>query len=184
MAASSDTLLPPNATALERAIARTIAARFDALTAPYRQLWSPTDCPVKLLPWLAGTLGVDGWDASWPEAVRRSRIAASIAIHRQQGTIGAVESVVSAYGGNVVLTMWHDMTPVGTPFTFALSVALGGQSGAAPSAAFIDAMIADVTRAKGARDIFTFTAALNTIGSIGLVGAARSATYARLECQA
>ena len=70
------------------------------------------------------------------------------------------------------------------PYTFALTVALSGQNGEAPSAAFIDDIITDVTRACGARDQFTFTVAFSAAAQLGLFAAARVATYARLELQA
>lgn len=175
-------LLPPNATPLEQALAATIAAQLGALASPLRDLWNPMTCPEPILPWLAWTLAVDNWDATLPLPIKRARIASAIAIHRHKGTVQAVRDVIASYGGTVNLALWHETTPVGDPFTFAMSIALTSLSGAVPSAAFIDGLIADVTRAKGARDSFTFTIALNAIGGIGLFGAARAATYARLEC--
>jgi phage tail P2-like protein len=181
MSSAPTDLLPPNATPLELALARTMAAQIGALPVPLRDLWNPASCPVPLLPWLAGTVGVDGWDGTWPETVQRARIAAAIMINRHKGTLGAVQNVIAAYGGTVQMTRWDQTEPPGVPFSFALAVALGAQGGVPPTAAFIDGLIADVTRAKGARDTFTFTVALNAIGAIGLFGAARPAVYARLE---
>jgi phage tail P2-like protein len=177
-------LLPPNATPLEQAVGETIAIQIGALTAPLRDLWNPATCPEPLLPWLAWSLAVESWNSTWPEAVKRARIASAIAIHRTKGTVQAVRDVIAAYGGTVKLTVWYETSPAGDPFTFALSIALGAQAGAAPDADFITGLIDDVTRAKGARDTFTFTVALNAIGAIGLFAAARPATYARLECAA
>jgi phage tail P2-like protein len=171
------TLLPPNATPLETALAQTIANRIGGLTVPLRELWNPATCPLTLLPWLAWTLAADNWDSTWPESVKRARIASAIAIHRYKGTMQAVQDVITAYGGTVQLS-------IPAPFTFALLVALGTQSGTPPTAAYIDDVIADVTRAKGARDTFTFTVATNATAAIGVIGAARAAIYARLECAA
>jgi len=173
-------LLPPNSTPLERAIEATIAAQLGALPVPLRTLWNPASCPEALLPWLAATLGVESWDATWPVQVKRARIAAAIAILRHNGTQGAVEAVVAAYGGSVVLTNWFETTPPGTPFTFALTVAVGGGA-TPPSADFITGLIADVSRAKGARDQFSFGTALTGAAAIGVLGYARPAVYARLE---
>ena len=127
---------------------------------------------------------MQSWDATWPEAVKRARIAAAIAILRHNGTEQAVRDVITAYGGSVNLVKWYETTPPGTPFTFTLSVVVGGQSDSVPSADFINGMIADVSRAKGARDHFTFTIGLNATAAIGVQGAARPAIYARLECHA
>ena len=54
-------LLPPNASALERAIAAT-GAGIDTLPVAVRDVWNPATCPVALLPWLAWALAVDEWD--------------------------------------------------------------------------------------------------------------------------
>lgn len=177
-------ILPPNSTPLELAIEATIAAQLAALEVPpLRDLWNPATCPDALLPWLAWTLGVESWDASWPDQVKRARVAAAIAILRHNGTRQAVADVIAAYGGNVALTTWFETVPPGDPYTFTLAVSVGGQSGVAPSADFITGMIADVGRAKGARDQFTFTLAVNATASIGVIGAARPAIYARLTLQ-
>ena len=170
-------LLPPNATPLELALAQTMAQRIGAIAVPLRALWNPATCPVALLPWLAWTLAVENWDGTWPESTKRARIASAIAIHRYKGTLQAVEDVIAAYGGSVQLT-------IGAPYAFTLSVALATQGGTPPTADFIDGMIGDVTRAKGARDTFTFTISQNAVAAIGVYGAARPAIYARLECAA
>ena len=94
-------LLPPNATALERAAADAIGARFDA-PVPIRDLWSPERCPAALLPWLAWALSVDVWDAAWPEATRRRVIAESLAIHRIKGSRASVERAIAAMDLGVV----------------------------------------------------------------------------------
>jgi phage tail P2-like protein len=177
-------LLPPNATALEIALAQTMAAQIGALQAPLRVLWNPASCPLALLPWLAATLAVENWDSSWPETVKRARIASATAIHRHKGTVRAVQDIIAAYGGTASLTLWHETTPPGAPYTFTLSIALNTIDGAAPGADYIDGLINDVTRAKGARDTFTFQIANNGVADLGLFAVARPAIYARLECAA
>ncbi len=184
MADTAPSLLPPNATPLERALAQTMAARLGALDAPLRDLWNPATCPVDLLPWLAWSVAVDNWDSTWPEWLKRARITAAIAIHRAKGTQQAVYDVVNAYGGNVHMSIWWQTLPLGAPFTFELWISLGAIDGLAPGSDFIDGLIADVTRAKGARDTFTFTISQNAIGAVGLFAAARPAIYARVETAA
>lgn len=90
-------LLPPNATALERAAADAIGARAD-MGVPVRDLWSPERCPAPLLPWLAWALSVDVWDDAWPEATRRRVIAESLSIHRIKGSRASVERAIAAMG--------------------------------------------------------------------------------------
>ena len=173
-------LLPPSSTRLERAVEQLALARLDALPEPLRALWSPQDCPEALLPWLAWALSIDQWSPDWPVALRRARVATAVAIQRSKGTRGAVERVVTSFGGGVAIREWWETTPPGDPHTFQLIVALGS-GGAAPSAELIDAVIAEVTRAKPARSHFTFALALNAGASIGIMAVARPIAAARLS---
>ena len=177
-------LLPPNASELERALEQLSGVRLGDIAVPLRDLWSAEHCPELLLPWLAWALSVDQWSADWPLHVRRARVASAIAIQRIKGTAQSVIDVVASFGGNVVVREWFDQTPLGDPCTFSLTVALGGQSGAVPSASFIDAVIAEVARTKPARCTFDFTLALTAGARVGLFSAARAVTAARLWCQA
>ena len=45
-------LLPPGSTRLEKALEQVAAGLLDIPT-PVRAVWSPKDCPIELLPWLA-----------------------------------------------------------------------------------------------------------------------------------
>lgn len=91
------TLLPPNATPLERALA-SVLARISDVPVPIADLWNPARCPAPLLPWLAWTLSVDEWDSGWPEEVQREVIAASVDIHRHKGTIWAMRRALVVAG--------------------------------------------------------------------------------------
>lgn len=93
----TETLLPANATALERALA-TVAARVSGVPVPIGDFWSPERCPAALLPWLAWALAVDHWDPDWPEEVRRHVIAASIDVNRRAGTVWAMRRALEAAG--------------------------------------------------------------------------------------
>ncbi|EGD58385.1 phage-related tail protein [Novosphingobium nitrogenifigens DSM 19370] len=178
-----ETLLPPNATPLETALAKTMAARLGALPVDLRALWNPQACPEALLPWLAWTLAVDKLSDTWPLAVRRARIASAIAIHRHKGTVQAIKSIIAAYGGSFNLAEWWQTTPRGDPYTFSLSLAVGGQT-SAPSADLVEGLIADIERAKPARAHFTVAIATNAAAAIGLAALARGSIYARLSATA
>lgn len=90
-------LLPPNASAFERAAAEALGAGLSPAL-PIRDLWSPERCPAPLLPWLAWALSVDAWDAGWPEETQRRVIAESLGIHRVKGSRAAVERALAALG--------------------------------------------------------------------------------------
>lgn len=88
-------LLPPNATAIERSIE---AATDRPIPIPIADLWSPADCPAPILPWLAWALSVDHWDAAWPEETKRAVVAASAEVHRHKGTVWAMRRALNVAG--------------------------------------------------------------------------------------
>lgn len=177
-------LLPPNSTGLERALEQLAALRTDALPAPHRDYWSARACPEDALPWLAWGLSIDLWDPAWPLEVRRARVASAIAIQRIKGTAKSVADVVASFGGQVGIREWWEQSPPGTPHTFSLFVSLGGQGDVAPSAEFIDAVIAEVRRAKPVRSHFDFTVALSARARLGLRAVGRPAVAARVSARA
>jgi phage tail P2-like protein len=177
------TLLPPNATALERAI-ETSMARIGDVAVPLRSLWNPDNCPVDLLPYLAWALSIDSWSSGWSETVKRARVRQALAIQRSKGTSASVRDVVASFGGVVALREWWQMTPPGEPHTFSLVLNLTDGAGAPVDAAFADAVIAEVYRTKPVRSHFTFSQALSATAGIVPVAAARPATFARLTMTA
>lgn len=177
------TLLPPNATAFERAI-EAATARVGNVPVPLRDLWNPATCPLSLLPYLAWALSIDSWSSDWPEMVKRKRVAAALQIQRSKGTADAVRTVVESFGGAVALREWWQTTPRGAPHTFELVVSLDGLVGAEQTAAFADAVIAEVHRAKPVRSVFTFSQALTARADLGVIAAARPAVFARLSLAA
>lgn len=82
-------LLPPNATALEREVARVVVGRLAALAAPIRELHDPAACPPALLAALAWGRRVEPWDPAAPLAAQRAAIAGSAAAYRLHGTPAA-----------------------------------------------------------------------------------------------
>ena len=96
-------LLPPNATALERALDGA-AARAALVPAPLRELWSADDCPVGLLPWLAWALNVDYWRADWSPERRRENVKQSVSWHRSKATLGALQDALLRAGVRSVVS--------------------------------------------------------------------------------
>ncbi|MDN4572679.1 phage tail protein I [Pandoraea cepalis] len=98
-------LLPPNATPLERAVARALAD-LAGVPIPLRDLWNIDRCPVKLLPYLAWTFSVDRWDDTWSEATKRDVIRRSFWLHKRKGTIGALRRAVEPLGYLIEVIEW------------------------------------------------------------------------------
>ena len=129
-------LLPPNATPQEREMALTISRISDiqeragnspvlanaGASLAVRDLWNIANCPSALLPWLAWALSVSQWDSTWTDSQKRAVLNAAVSVHKTKGTIGAVQSVIAAFGLGLEIQEWQNETPTGTPYTFNLVV--------------------------------------------------------------
>lgn len=112
----SESLLPPNATPLERAMESILNERIGAVPVPLRDLWNSESCPSALLPYLAWACSVDVWDNDWEDATKRRVIASSFIVHRQKGTVGAVKTALDALGFEATITEWWE--EAAQPHTF------------------------------------------------------------------
>lgn len=171
-------LLPSNATALERTFEQA-TADLSALPVPLRELWSPDACPEHLLPWLAWSLSLDSWQPYWPEAIKRERIRQAVEIARRKGTAKSVRDVVSSFGSSLALREWWQTSPRGTPHTFEVVLTLG--AGVPNTAAYQQDIIGEIERTKPVRSHFTFTLGLSASGGLGLQGVARPIVYRRIQ---
>ena len=179
----SQSLVPVNATILERALER-LTRRVDVVPVPLRDLWNPWTCPARFLPWLAYALSIDSWDPAWPEGVKRNLVAQAIDIQRKKGTAASVRQVVEAFGGAIALREWWQMTPPGAPYTFDLVLTLNGEGGQPATAAFVNQVIDEVARTKPAGAHFNFTQGVSAEAGLGVAGAARAAVFRRLQLEA
>ena len=175
-------ILPPGSTPLEKALEQ-IAARLLDIDVRIRAVWSPDDCPIELLPWLAWGLSLDNWSTGWPESIKRERVRQAIAIARRKGTAASVRSVIASFGGAVAIREWWQSEPKGDPHTFSLVLNLD-QPDAPATAAYVDQVIAEVGRAKPVRSRFTFTQSVSAQARVGLAAAMRPTICARLPCTA
>lgn len=97
-----------------------VTARLSAITIALRTLWTPTACPVDLLPYLAWALSVDRWDRDWPAARKVAAIQQSYWLHRRKGTRAAVRRVIEDMGFSATFAEWFDVGD--EPGTFRLEV--------------------------------------------------------------
>ena len=176
-------LLPPNATKLERGL-EAATARIGDVPLPLRPLWNPATCPIEILPWLAWSLSIDFWDPDWTEEVKRAQVAGAIAFHRRKGTRGAVREVIDTYGVGITIGEWFEQDPPAAPYTFQIDLPLTGDDGDISSAAFAERVASEVARTKPVRAHFDFRQRLSCDGGVGLTGAGRAAIYARLPIAA
>lgn len=177
-------LLPPNATRLERALEAGLAP-IPGVDFPIEQLWDPVTCPLPWLPWLAWSVSVDQWDSNWSETRKRQAVADSIALHRVKGTRASVEMVLAGFDQLARLVEWHDAGGSGAPNTFDIVIPLV-VDGIAPggdraTAAFAEAIIREVGKVKPLREHLTLVQQLTVDGSIGVQGVARMFAESRQD---
>jgi phage tail P2-like protein len=181
-----NSLLPPNATPLERAL-EVAGGRIVDVNAP-ADIDDPMTCPAELLPWLAWGLSVDTWDAGWTEADKRAAVAGSIELHRRKGTRVSVEIVLARFDQLIQIIEWHETAPRGTPHTFDVVIPLVTADGVAPggrraSAAFVDAIIREVSRVKPLREHMRVVQQIALRTRIAIAVAARVATFDRSQLE-
>jgi len=177
-------LLPPNATGLERALEAGVRA--GSVTTPVDLIDVPETCPSELLPWLAWGLSVDSWDGDWSDADKREAVASSLAFHRIKGTRLSVETVLARFDKLAELVEWHQAQPRRAPHTFEIVMPLVLADGTAPggrraTAAFADAVIREVSRVKPLREHMTLVQALTVAGVVSVQGVGRVFAEARQD---
>lgn len=121
---SENSLLPFNASVLERSVEATIC-RAAEVPVSINDLWNPRTCPIDLLPWLAWSLSVDAWDSEWSESIKRQVIEDSVEVHRSKGTLAAIRRVLSGLNIRSQIEEWFEYD--GEPHTFRLTAWTGDQ---------------------------------------------------------
>lgn len=176
------TLLPPNATTLERALEAGVS-RISAIVTPIDTLLDPARIAAQWLPWLAWGLSVDAWDSGWSEATKRQAVSESIALHRKKGTRGSVDLILSRIDDLSRVIEWHEDRDRLEPGTFEIEIPLvtqaGASGGARAQAAIVDEIITAVERVKPLREHLTVVQALTLSGGVAVQGHARMAAYRR-----
>jgi phage tail P2-like protein len=179
---SADSLLPPNATVLETALALT-GTRLSDIVLPLEDLWNPLTCPATALPWLAWSLSVDAWNAEWSDERKRAATAQAIATHRRKGSVTVVREALAAIDTLARLIEWHEASPRLTPHTAQIRLpvvdAEGVAGGTRCSAATTAQILADVTRVAPVRTHFEVVLDLGSATSSALRGAGQAALYRR-----
>lgn len=105
-------ILPPNATALEKAFDIAFARAIESI--PVNRIydqWNPHTCPADVLGYLAWAMSVDNWNPDWDENTKRSVIINALEIHRHKGTLSSVKRVLAALGVVTELKE-YPLTPV------------------------------------------------------------------------
>lgn len=173
-------LLPENATALERDLEQVTAgvARIDP---EFEWLWDPDRIPENLLAYLAWALSVDVWNSRWPAGAKRKAIANAVAIHRIKGTRAAVEQAVASVGAKALIEEWWETG--GTPHTFRVT-ALASEQFEDDDAPVLDSRLIDrvtdaIMGAKPVREHFDLSIGASFGTGLGACVQTHAASVAR-----
>ncbi|WP_367349679.1 phage tail protein I [Sphingobium yanoikuyae] len=175
-----NSILPPRSTPLQRALEQ---VSFDMLDLPVelRKLWSPWECPMSHLPWLAWGLSVDIWDADWPEAVKRAAVADAIAFQRRKGTPASLRVVLDRFDPLIRLVEWHQDRETLDPFHFRLELPLLGESDIVYDEALVEQILRDIAQVKPVRAHMTMVYRVRSETLAQLVSIAGIAGHTRLD---
>lgn len=177
------TLLPPNASLLERGL-EAAAVRVSAVPIPLPALWDPETCPVDLLPWLAWGLSIDTWDPSWTEERKRLETARAIEIQRRKGTPATIDAVLERFDELLEMVEWFEAEPQLEPHRFRVTLPLLAGGGDRSTAAFADRLVREIHRVKPLRSHLEFIQSITAAASLSIVGAGRTAGFVRLNLAA
>lgn len=121
-----NSLLPPNASKLERKIAQVGRSAFDLPT--IRVIRDIDAIPSQFLPFIAWQRSVDYWDENWQDSLKRKVIQDSKQQHKLKGTAAAIKRALEPFGYEVKLIEWFQVEPNLTPGTFNIELDLVGKS--------------------------------------------------------
>ncbi len=113
------TLLPNNATPLERAVEQS-TARLDRVPTPINDIYSPQRIPKHLLPWMAWQTAINDYNDDWPEDVRREVLSKSYIFHAHKGTKWAIEQALDLIHIKAKVEEWYQYG--GTPYFFRMNM--------------------------------------------------------------
>lgn len=173
-------LLPPNATSLDKNLESSTARLGSVDIFETSELWNPDTCPADLLPWLAWAEQVDEWSTSWAEQVQRAVIKAQRNVRRTRGTRNSILNAVNALSGSASIREWWEYEPKRAPHTF--DIVLAGGDGYVESE-LQQSMIRAIDRSKPARSHYTLAVGLNAAAEFNMAAVAHTANYIRMEFQ-
>ena len=157
-----NSLLPPNASELERKITQVGKRAFDL--ASIRVVKDIAAVPSQFLPFIAWQKSVDYWDENWQEALKRKVIKESRDLHRLKGTPAAIKKALEPFGYEVTLIEWFKAEPNLVPGTFNLELNVIGKSLNAETYSEINRLVSESKAAS--RHLANLTVTINPILTI------------------
>jgi len=156
------TVLPINASALERAFERAFSDLLGEINPPFPELLDAERTPVEFLPYLGVDHGVREWDPESGEQEKRSTVAAAWPTQRLAGTRRAIEIAVESLGLGVEVRPWHGEDPVGEPYSLLVNALARG----ALNADTQERLTRRLEDAKAERDVLSLTITSESRGKL------------------
>lgn len=144
-------ILPPNATKLEVAIEKVIAARLAGVPIAIDSIWNPATCPAALLPWLAWGLSLDLWNADWTEAQKRAAIADAIRFQQRKGTPTSLRTVLDRFDPLIGIVEWFQDRFNLDPYYFRLELPTLLESDVVYNEELVAQILRDIAQVKPVR---------------------------------
>ena len=157
-----NSLLPPNASELERKITQVGKAAFDLPS--IRVTKDIDDVPSQFLPFIAWQRSVDYWDENWQDSQKRNVIKNSREQHRIKGTPAAIKKALEPFGYEVNIIEWFQAEPNLMPGTFNLELDVIGKSLNAETYSEINRLVSESKAAS--RHLANLTVTINPILTI------------------
>lgn len=151
-------LLPPNATAAERALEEAMLSGIDIHNVGDEK--DPRTCPPAVLPFLAWELAISHWDTNWTVEEKRAAVMGAVPFHKIKGTRAAVEEVLARFHPLLTVTEWWQANPPRAPRTFEVRAAALSIGADFLTAETSEAIIRDVAAAKPVTAHFDFVQTL------------------------
>lgn len=177
-------LLPPNSSPFERAFDALEVDTLSTLPVAVGDVWSPTNCPAALLPWLGWGLSIDIWDSDWTDSQKRSAIADAIDDQRRKGTRAALRRALDRIDPLIDITEWFEDPANLEPYTFRLELPDRNTSTIVYNEETISVLLRDIAVVKPLRAHVIASYRINAFAQIGLVSAVIWGGIGRLECEA
>lgn len=176
------TLLPPNASAAERAMESAMLSGIDL--SAVGTLWNPETCPAEVLPFLAWGLAISHWDSTWTEAEKRTAVAGAIPYHRIKGTRAAVREVLDRLDPLIGLVEPGEDPANLAPHHFRVELPLLADTDLEYDEPQILALLRDVAAAKPLRSQMLAVHLMRAQAGAYLLSAAQVAGFERLTAAA
>jgi phage tail P2-like protein len=173
-------ILPPNASRLDRVVEEAIATRLDDVPVAIDRIWNPATCPAQLLPWLAWGLSLDLWNANWTEAQKRAAVADAIRFQQRKGTPASLRTVLDRFDPMIGIMEWFQDRDTLDPYTFRLEMPLRADSDVIYDDALVEQIMRDIAQVKPVRAHMTAVFKLVAEARAWLLSAAALAGQRRL----